>query len=745
MKPSDHDDLSPEPAIGTLRVADGVRLDDAAPHAVALTPPPRVARSRQGERLFILLDLTAAASLNVYWELCELIARTYWFTGGSITASLRRAVDAANRRLFKANLQVEPSLRCYGGLTCVVQSGEEIFILQAGPACAFVLREGSLRGFPRDERLSPLGVGPVPAVRLSHTFVTAGDTLLLVSAVLLRESGEEAIARVLHLAGVEDVLKALQQVGAVADFAALVVRWTPSSVMQAERAAWQPVPERALETPAAGPGVLEPRPEAPVPVSNVSLPQSAPPLPAPRTPAQVPSPVGAELPRRQGPTMGARVGRGLRSAGRGLGAAGVWLGGAAKTLFRRMLPGPERDAYRRARPPRPVPRENRPLMMSIAICIPLLVIVLVSLTYRGVGTKARLDTLVKQALAEAALAEDAGGATEEARPHWEAVLTPVAAAADLRPDEPAILELKTRAQTALDRLDGVVRLSPRQLYDFGPGTASRQLVVRGQSIFVLDPAGGWVAQLAMTPAGDVFGADELAPVLVRTGQQIGGAEVGDLIDFVWVDLAGGRQTSGVVILEEGGALISYDPAWGDESGAPHLMRSVLGTPPQGRPISVGSFEGRFYILDPEANQIWRYEPRGDLYPDQPSRYFATPPLVPLASALDMAIDGHIYVLYPNGEIYKFLLGEQQDFDVRGVPGGMNGAVALAVDPGGSSGALYVADRGNRRVVKLAPDGAFQAQFCPEGVFDDLEAVAVDEPAGRLYVMAGGKLYVAAIP
>jgi hypothetical protein len=111
----------------------------------------------------------------------------------------------------------------------------------------------------------------------------------------------------------------------------------------------------------------------------------------------------------------------------------------------------------------------------------------------------------------------------------------------------------------------------------------------------------------------------------------------------------------------------------------------------------------------------------------------------------MAIDGYVYVLYPDGEIVKYLRGEPQDFAVGGVPDGMTQAVALAVDPSGSSGFVYVADRGNGRVVVVGPDGAFQAQFCADGLFDELEAIAVDEAAGRLYVMSAGKLYGAALP
>ena len=711
MNPPNRASPLAEPVIGALRVNDGVCSEDAAPQAMVLTPPLGATRHREGVRLFILLDLVSHASPHVYRELSSLVAQTYWSTSGSITASLRRAGAAANRHLFQANLRAEPSDRCYAGVTCIALSGDDLFILQAGPARAHVLHGGTTESFPRGEILPPLGIGPVADVRLSHAAAAAGDTLALVSPTLAREGSDEAVARVLRRAKVEDVMAGLREVAPATDFAALVVRWVGSAEAPA-------VPD-ALQLP----GV--PAPEAPVSVHK--------PPPRPR-PA-----------RKPGPSLGERMQGTMRVIGRGVAAAGVWGAGTAKTLVRRMLPGPEREARRRARIARPVPKENHAVMMAIAIGIPVALATLVGLVYGEFGSRARFDTLMQQAKAEVAMAQAAGYTSEAARGHWEAMLTPVAAAADLRPDDPSITDLESQAQTALDQLDGVARLNPTLLENLGAGTMPRQLIVHGQRIFVLDPAGGWVARLTLSPAGDLLADDETASVLVRTGQRIEGAEVGNLTDLIWVGREGGRQTDGVVILEEGGALVSHDPAWGGEEGAPQLIRSLLGTPPTGSSRSVSSFEGRLYILDPQANQIWRYEPQGDLYPNRPGHYFVTSPLVSLASVLDMAIDGYVYVLYPEGEILKFLRGEPQGFDVSGVPGDMSQAVALAVDPIGSSGSVYVADRGNGRVVVVGPDGAFQAQFYAEGLFDGLEAIAVDEAAGRLYVMSEGKLYMAAMP
>jgi hypothetical protein len=309
--------------------------------------------------------------------------------------------------------------------------------------------------------------------------------------------------------------------------------------------------------------------------------------------------------------------------------------------------------------------------------------------------------------------------------------------------------LRTQARRALDQLDDITRLQPIQLYDFGVSSQTRQLVVHGQMVFVLDPAAGWVAQVTVNRTGNGLDSSGVIPILVQSGQRIGGAEVGELLDLTWVDAESGRQTSGLLMLEQSSAVVSYDPAWSGEGGAPQLMRFLLGTPPMGPAQSVGSYRGRLYVLDPQANQIWRYAPQGETYPEPPERYFETDPSVSLATAIDMAIDGNIYVLSADGVIHKFFGGELRSFEVQGLRGHLTETIALAADPSGNSDVLYVADRGadycDGRVVALGLDGTFRAQFCAEGAFDSLEALAFDRPMRRLYVISGGRLYVASLP
>jgi hypothetical protein len=274
-----------------LRVAGGQRLEDAGPGALALTPPARVARGREGERLFALLDLAGPASPHLYRELREALAQTYWSTTGSITAALRQAAAAANRHLVRANLRAAPPGRCDGHLLCAALHGDDLFILQAGSARACFLRGEYLVCFSRGGEPAPMGRGPLADVRLYHTFVAQGDTLLLASPALIRQVADAGLARVLSLPQVPAVQEGLEQVGAGADFSALVARWAVPEELPPVREARRPSvrvarpvsqPPARLEPPQ--PSLLsrlEPRPERqpsrPAPrVERVSR------LPAPR-------------------------------------------------------------------------------------------------------------------------------------------------------------------------------------------------------------------------------------------------------------------------------------------------------------------------------------------------------------------------------------------------------------------------------------------------------------------------------
>jgi hypothetical protein len=705
-----------------------------------MATPRGAASARRREHLFVLIHLIGPASPGLYEEICDTASQAYWATTGSITAALRVAAATANRQLLQANAGAEPGQRCYGSMICAAVSGEDVFLLKAGSAWASIRHPDWQESLLYGEEVPALGIGAAAPVRPSHRTVRAGDSMVLTAPSLSPDERAESVIGALGHATIDDAIDGVDMARSADDFAAIVVRFDSWQSRGTEPEAPRRTRIEVRDVPAAPEDMAQAPVVGPVTPSHRDEPRTAP------SARQRETPFRAQVSEFLRP-LGRFMARSARRAGDGLVAAAPAAARAPKTLLKRLLPGAEPGARPRKRPPRAVPSENRTVMIAVAVAIPVILAIMLGLAWSQFGSDARFDALVSEAEQAAIRAEEAGGTTAEARSHWERVLELTKEAGGIRPGDPEVMHLREKAFASLNSSYGIVMLDPVQVHDLGPGDAPRQILVRGQMVLVLDPADGWVVELMLSADNQLQDAGTDPPVLVRTGQEIAHEVVGSLVDLAWADLSGGRHTSGVVILEDDGYTIAFDPSWSGANGEPRLVRARLGSLPAGQPARVGSYEGRLYVLDPAGEQIWRYAPDGDTYPTAPESYFGGSLPAPLADAVDMAIDGNIYLLYEDGTIRKFLAGEAQPFDVTGLPDAsdLSGAVAIAADPSGRGRELYVADPAHERVVRLSPSGEFQVQYrAPEG-FGALEALAVDDTASRLYTISEGQLFVAPLP
>jgi hypothetical protein len=730
MNPSKTDSPSVEMACGALRFSNGAQVEPG-PGPVAQPAPAGAHSGREGEQLFFLLRLSPGASLDVYEALRAEATDTFWATSGSTMAALRKAAIAVNRRLTQLNSGVARSARLLGDLACAVLHDDDLFLLEAGQVSASFLHRGRLQKLAGGQAAAPIGAGQVADVRVNHAFSAPGDTLLLAAPSLTPLVGTEPLHRVLADADLPSLLSRLAQTAAESDFTALVARRKAGSQVV-------DVPSTADAAEAGG---------AAVPAGTVSEAPARPRRPRARPAVRRPSRI--RLWARQAlPRIRAALSSGIESARRGLSSAGARLGRAAKTLLRRTLPGPERTARPPSRPEPAYPEERRGLMRGIAIGIPAVLAVLVALAYISFGADARFQRQLQQAQQQIDLAAAAAD-PDEARSHLELALDYASRAVDLRREDPDARRLEAEAQRALDVMEHVVRLNAVQVWDAAQGTWPSRLIVRGQMLFVLNSQGDpdWVIRLDLSSAGDSLATGTSVTEVAEEGQIVALVPTDGLVDCAWVDTAGGRGTSGLVVLDESGGLLTYDPSGSGEGVVGRVTRSTLRDVLAETALAVDTYQGRFYLLDPIRNQIWRYAPEGDSYPYPPEPYFSSSPAKHLSSAVDMAINGSVYVLYEDGTLLRFDGGEGQRLDPEGMAGDLSEATAIALDPSGMTGWVYVADPGGGRVVVLAADGAFVADYRmqEEVPLDRLSALAVDETAGRLYFVSGQYLYSAPLP
>ena len=161
-------------------------------------------------------------------------------------------------------------------------------------------------------------------------------------------------------------------------------------------------------------------------------------------------------------------------------------------------------------------------------------------------------------------------------------------------------------------------------------------------------------------------------------------------------------------------------AWGSEDGIGHL-------------------DGSLYVLDRNGDQVWRYPASENGFDSEREGLL---PTFDLENAVEMAAGDPLYLLFNDGSVVRFTGGVAQPFSQAGIDRPMSSPGSITPLP--ASNMVLVADRGNARIVVFSPDGSFKQQLVSPR-FTDLRAIAVDEPAGLLYVLNGGALYRTPLP
>jgi len=169
------------------------------------------------------------------------------------------------------------------------------------------------------------------------------------------------------------------------------------------------------------------------------------------------------------------------------------------------------------------------------------------------------------------------------------------------------------------------------------------------------------------------------------------------------------------------------------------------------PRAMAADAGNLYLLDTKQSQIWKYPARASGYQGQSSDYFNSPSPVDLARAVDLQINGSVYVLMADGMMARFDSGKSQPFRWQGLDQPVSAPSGLFVSP--ASGSLYVVERVNRRVLQFTKDGRYLRQFqegqLQEGkspwVLGQVRGIAVDEERRRMFLLTGNRLYLAYLP
>ncbi len=690
-----------EALVGHLYVVGGRSISAPPPGALVEVAPRKAARGRETDTFFVLVYPSGqvVAPPAFYEQMASLAAERYFSATGSITAALRSVFGSLNGDLHEHNISGK---RAYeANMLCAVLHDNELYLARAGSGIA-LLSGDEQHSFPddlsKDEAIfrPPMGVHPVVDVRMTRYPVTSGSRLVL------GDSGLADLDRDKLWAG----LKAQDMAAALA--ALKEIAPAQLTLMAAEF-----VP-----------------PEAPVSVpareAESTVRQPPPPDPTPDTETPLPAAPPAGKLAQAAETVQLRAQRGTASAAQRTASA---LEGANSLLDKAL----------------PEPKEGQrswiasPAAAGAAILIPVVVVLVVLVMWLAGTGESEFELCVQEAGQAAQTAEGiASSDVQGTLAAWNAVLAVVNRCEQMRTGDPTLAALVRQAQSVIDHLSYVERRDVTVLKAFRNAVLEK-IVLSGLDLYILDTQNEQVYRVTLTSDGrsTVPSAQEVIPAM-RINATIGQFRVGNLIDIAWSD-----DDAEIIAVDRNGLVINCSAGLIGNCGAQRLQASERWV----NPTAITLWGGKLYILDAEANQLWRYEAVGGSYLNPPIEYFTGEGRPDIRLGVDFAIDdnGIVYVLMANGSLVKFLSGVQQPFGYAGFPEGqqLTSANALFLDPNPVTQLMYIVNRAERTIYETSYAGSFANSYraFDETMFTSLSAVVANTDQQVIYALSGNAVLI----
>jgi hypothetical protein len=295
-----------------------------------------------------------------------------------------------------------------------------------------------------------------------------------------------------------------------------------------------------------------------------------------------------------------------------------------------LTPNPDNDA-----------EVGRSSMALFAIVVPVIIVALAATVYIHYGRSAQYTQNYDMALAQAAQAR---GQTSPAdvRRAWDSTIYYLDLAdKNLKTSDSATL--RTEAQTALDNLDGILRLDfrPAIVVPLDPSVHVTHMAATDTDLYLLDASHGNV--IHATSNGQSFEKDinfKCDPGIYGT------VTVGALVDLQVLQQTNFYNATIMAMDAKGNMLYcgDIDPL------------AVSLDPPQlgWRNISAFSLSAdgkNLYVLDPAANAVWQYTGSSGQFQDLPVMFFGDQVPQNMNTAIDLAAnDSELYMLFQDGHV-----------------------------------------------------------------------------------------------
>ena len=280
-------------------------------------------------------------------------------------------------------------------------------------------------------------------------------------------------------------------------------------------------------------------------------------------------------------------------------------------------------------------------LATLAIVIPIIIVAIAATVYLHYGRTTRYQQNFDQALAQAALARGQANPTD-VRHAWDSTIYYLDLAEQNQVTEDST-NLRQEAQTALDNLDGILRLDFRSAIT---GALARtvqisRMAATDTDLYLLDSAQGNVIRAFMTQQGyEVDSSFKCNPGQYDT------VDVGTLVDLEALPMSN-IYNARVMAMDAKGSVLYCGLA---EPVAVSLVPPQLGW--QGIAAFTLDSDGKnLYVLDPGGSAVWQYTGNFGQFPDLPIMFFGEQVPQSMSSAVDVAANSaDLYLLFQDSHV-----------------------------------------------------------------------------------------------
>lgn len=151
-------------------------------------------------------------------------------------------------------------------------------------------------------------------------------------------------------------------------------------------------------------------------------------------------------------------------------------------------------------------------------------------------------------------------------------------------------------------------------------------------------------------------------------------------------------------------------------------------------IDLKQYNGRYYLADSASGQIYRFNRNGSKLTSANGWLNSEENLTEIKS---MAINGEIYLLKNNGEIFKYGKGEKQNFSISKIEPNLNQASKIIISENQN---IHILDPSGKRLIVFDKNGDLINQYAGDK-FDNLKDFQVDEKNKKIYFLNGASIYM----